>query len=248
MGPKADELLLREIRLASGACDRSGVDYILVRNGSIPDRTAAIVSAEESPVPEILHSLRRLEAAGCQFAMMACNTAHHFLPELQAQTSLKLLNMIEIAGQYINQNFAHKKIALMATSGTLRAKIYDEFLPNLLLPEVAEQENLVHPTTLLVKERKYEQAQAKFCQAVEKMQQNGAEIIILGCTELSILREFLQEKFPQLIFVDPMQIAAEKVVEIYHQAEQTLQNGEASPNPLANEIAQMALSQQFIRQ
>ena len=87
MGPLATADLLRKIVLVTRAeKDGDHVRVYIDDNPRIPDRTAAILSGGESPLPQMTDSLEKLEKCGASCIIMPCNTAHYFLPELQKKT------------------------------------------------------------------------------------------------------------------------------------------------------------------
>ena len=96
MGPLATADLFRKITLLTDAArDNDHIRVYIDSNARIPDRTAAILSGGKDPVPEMASALRSLEACGASCVIMPCNTAHYFLPRLQAMTKLPFINMLE---------------------------------------------------------------------------------------------------------------------------------------------------------
>ena len=83
MGPLATADLYRKMIEGTVAeKDQDHVHVIIDSNPWIPDRTEYILHNGPSPLPEIVKSIRRLEAAGCDFLIMPCNTAHHIIEEI----------------------------------------------------------------------------------------------------------------------------------------------------------------------
>ena len=95
MGPLATADLFRKITcLTKASCDNDHIRVYIDSNARIPDRTAAILSGGTNPVPEMTSALRHLEACGADCIIMPCNTAHYFLPQLQAKTETPFLSML----------------------------------------------------------------------------------------------------------------------------------------------------------
>lgn len=247
MGPKADELIQRELRIATKAGDREGIYIVVVKNPNIPDRTEAILKGGADPVEEIVDAARTLEAASCQFGLIACNTAHYFLEQVQARTSLRLLNMIQITGDYIVREFPDKKIALVATNGTVRTGVYHRFIPNLITPDPAYQDTLVHETVLSVKKRDYPAAEKLLVEAVGKLAEQGVNVVVLGCTELPLAQKTLERTYPQIIFVNPAAIVAKEVDRIYRNAQAVLKDGAQTEDALVKDIVRAARVSQIVR-
>ena len=95
MGPLATADLFQKITLLTEAeTDRDHIRVYIDSNANIPDRTAAILSNGPDPVPEMASALRNLEACGADCVIMPCNTAHYFLPRLQAMTEIPFLSIL----------------------------------------------------------------------------------------------------------------------------------------------------------
>ena len=129
MGPLATADLFRKITLLTdAACDNEHIRVYIDSNARIPDRTAAILSGGPDPVPEMASALRSLERCGADCVIMPCNTAHYFLPRLQAMTSLPFLSMLEATAKTCAKDFPGQTAAILATKGTLATGLYEKAL------------------------------------------------------------------------------------------------------------------------
>ena len=90
--------------------------------------TAAILGEGPDPVPEMLSALRNLEACGVDCVIMPCNTAHYFLPRLQAETEIPFISILEVTAEACAARYPGKTAALLATDGTVRTGLYDRAL------------------------------------------------------------------------------------------------------------------------
>lgn len=106
MGPLATADLFQKITLLTEAeTDRDHIRVYIDSNANIPDRTAAILSTARDPVPEMASALRNLEACGADCVIMPCNTAHYFLPRLQAMTEIPFLSILTAAAEACKAQF-----------------------------------------------------------------------------------------------------------------------------------------------
>ena len=147
MGPLATADLFRKIVLLTDAArDNDHIRVYIDDNASIPDRTAAILSGGADPLPAMTDSLRKLEACGADCIIMPCNTAHYFLPRLQALTEVPFLSMLEATAKTCADRFPDGTAAVLATKGTLAAGLYQAALEKecvpFLLPRETEQDAL----------------------------------------------------------------------------------------------------------
>ena len=100
MGPLATADLFRKIvTMTDAGCDNDHIRIYIDNNSSIPDRTAAILAGGADPVPIMAQSLKKLEDCGADCIIMPCNTAHYFLPRLQAMTETPILSMLDATAE-----------------------------------------------------------------------------------------------------------------------------------------------------
>ena len=206
MGPLATADLFQKIVLLTKAdTDREHIRVYIDSNANIPDRTAAILSGGEDPVPEMASALRHLEACGADCIIMPCNTAHYFLPRLQAMTKIPFLSILTAAAEACKAQFPGNTVGILATRGTLAANLYQEALAQAgvpyLVPDAPAQDALMRVIYDGVKAGKGPDSyRADFLTVLEQMSAGGAEVFLLGCTELPLAAEALNIALPT---VDP---------------------------------------------
>ena len=215
MGPLATADLYRKI-IEHTRADRDN-DHIRVYidgNAAIPDRTAAILHGGEDPVPEMLSALRHLEACGADCIIMPCNTAHYFLPRLQEQTALPILNMQRITARVCRERFPGKTAAILATDGTIQSGLFNRALDaegvRWIRPGESEQKTLMHLIYDVVKASGPMEPENENWNAVlNALRGQGADLFILGCTELPVLSGALHSEGP---FLDPTDELAKEAI------------------------------------
>lgn len=206
MGPLATADLYRKIVLLTRAsCDREHLRVYIDSNAAIADRTAAILSGGESPLPEMESALHHLEACGADCIIMPCNTAHYFLPALQEKTAIPFLSMLEATAKACAERYPGKTAAVLATKGTLATGLYEQALRaqgvSHVLPDEAQRDTLMHLIYEVVKAgRPMEPEQPLWAGLLDGLRAKGADYFILGCTELPILADTLPVPGP---FIDP---------------------------------------------
>jgi len=206
MGPLATADLLTKITLMTRAdCDNDHIRVYIDSNTAIPDRTAALLCGGEDPVAEMSSALRHLVACGADCIVMPCNTAHCFLPQLQAQTDTPILNMPELTVLRCAQLYPGKRAAVLATRGTLATGLYSGLLEKhevaYLLPDEGEQDTLMHLIYDVVKASRPLEPEAETWRGLlDGLRKKGADYFILACTELPILADTLRQPGP---FADP---------------------------------------------
>ncbi|BFM01399.1 aspartate/glutamate racemase [Psychrobacter alimentarius] len=134
---------------------------------------------------------KRLQAAGAQGIMIASNTMHKLFDDVQAATNLPLIHIADATIDAIKaQNLT--KIALLGTQFTMTQDFYKQRLIDaglqVLIPADDERAEVhrVIKTELCVGEFK-DSSRAYYRQVVEALAAQGAEGVILGCTEIGLL-------------------------------------------------------------
>ena len=197
MGPLATADLFRKIvTMTKAGCDNDHIRIYIDDNASIPDRTAAILSGGKDPTPIMADSLKKLEGCGADCIIMPCNTAHYFLPRLQAMTEVPFLSMLEATAKTCAKTFPGKTAAILATKGTLATGLYEEALKaqgvSYLVPNTDEQDALMRVIYEGVKADAAPEAYRADMEGVmQTLAARGADYFILGCTELPVAAELL---------------------------------------------------------
>lgn len=193
MGPLATADLFRKIVLHTEAkTDQEHLRILIDNNTAIPDRTAAIIVGKESPVPQMVASATLLAQMGAQLLIMPCNTAHGFHGAVQACVDIPVLHMIELTCQALIKRGV-RRAALLATRGTVRSGVYQAAFAGsgiTLITPNEEQESVIMDLVysgVKAGKRDYDVTAAR--RVMNGMIDDGAEVLILGCTELPIAME-----------------------------------------------------------
>lgn len=193
MGPAATcDLMDKIIRLTCAQDDQHHIHICVDSNTNIPDRTKAILNNGDSPVPELIKSAIRLQAIGADFLIMPCNTAHYFYKDIVPYLEIPMLNMPEETAAYMARRHI-KKAGLLATDGTIGSNIYADALDKWGITPVYPTSHDQTVVMSLIYDYIKRGITNKDLLPVESMKQvvnslleQGAETIILACTELPI--------------------------------------------------------------
>ena len=190
MGPLATVDLFRKIVLNTEAsCDQDHIRILVDNACHIPDRTAAIMSGGEDPVPAMTAAAKGLEEAGADLLIMPCNTAHNFYEAVQNSVSIPVLHMIRLTVEEL-QRHGVKTAALLATNGCVKAGMYQKTAAELglgLLTPSPEQQEFVNGMVYDgIKAGNPLYSADPLIGVTKDLLRQGAECVILGCTELPL--------------------------------------------------------------
>lgn len=219
MGPEASNTFCSKlISMKKCSKDQENIPFFHYCNPKIPDRTKFILGEGQNPIPELLHSCNIVENAGANFLVLPCNTAHYFLPELKKSINTPIIDMVSLTIKKIKQDMPSvQKVGVLSTTGTIQAKVYEEKLNQLgietIKPDSFYQESFVMEAiygTKGIKSGKKKLGRTLLTNAVEHLISNGAQAIILGCTEIPLV---LKQKDFIIPFYEPMEITVSKIIE-----------------------------------
>lgn len=211
MGPLATaDLFTKIVNMTEAARDQDHIHILIDNNIDIPDRTAAILSGGEDPLPYLTASAQRLRAQGADFLLMPCNTAHYFRDALSETADIPLLHMPRLTALEC-QRRGLKKVGLLATTGTIQSGVYAKAFEGsgveLLLPDADGMKALMTIIYDEVKAGKTPHPEALY-PSLKTMQQQGAEAFLLACTELPIA--FANDQ--AFSYIDPTEILAAETI------------------------------------
>lgn len=193
LGPMATAYYMElMIRMTDAKRDQDHPEVIIMNVPSIPDRTAFILGkSQANPCGPMVELGRQLKGLGCSVVATPCVTAHYFHETLQEQIGLPVIHVIRRTAELLRQA-GIRRVGLMATDGTVCSGIFqrqvEEQGMELVLPSEAGQKGVM---TLI-----YDQVKAGiqpdmdlFAAIRDDLRCSGAEVIVLGCTELSLLKK-----------------------------------------------------------
>lgn len=216
MGTMATESFVRLINHRTKASkDQEYLNYVLFNHATVPDRTAYILDREqESPMPYLLDDVEKQNLLKPNFIVLTCNTAHYFFAELQAATEIPILHMPrEAANELVRQNTTGK-VAILGTEGSMKAGIYEKEVRQLgfeaVIPNAQLQAKINHLIYHDIKESDYLNKELYYEILAEAVARFDCEKIILGCTELSLMQEYVGEnEYP---VIDAQSILADQTI------------------------------------
>ena len=162
----------------------------------------------------LAHSGKRLQAAGAQGLLIATNTMHKVIDDVQAATNLPIIHIADATAKAI-QAQGLTKIALLGTQFTMTQDFYKQRLIDtglqVLVPENdarAEVHRIIYDE--LCQGQFLDSSRQYYSQVIKDLANEGAEGVILGCTEIGLL---IQQADSPIAVFDTTAIHAAAAVE-----------------------------------
>jgi len=164
----------------------------------------------------LVDTARKLKVSGADFVVICTNTMHKLADDVQSRADIHVLHIADATGQKVKEK-GLKKVALLGTRYTMEADFYRQRLTErygleVIIPDKNERE-FVHSVIFdeLCQGVMKPSSKEKFMTIIDNLVSQGAEGIILGCTEIPLL--ISQEDVDVPVF-DTTQIHAEAAIEM----------------------------------
>ena len=183
------------IRMTEARVDQEHLDMILYSRPSIPDRTSYILDqTKPSPLPEMIRIGNALARQGASLIAIPCMTAHFFHEELAETIPVPIVHAIHETCVHLKKH-GICNAGIMATDGTIQSKLFQrELLRHGIEPVIPGPEGQSCVMSVIYDDIKANRPAdlEKFNRASRELRERGAEAIILGCTELSLVKRDCQ--------------------------------------------------------
>ena len=204
---------MRTIGLIGGMSWESSLEYYRLINRGVRDRLGGshsaltlMLSVDFAPVAaaqaaggwdmlgrQMADAARALERGGAECVILCTNTMHLLADAITDTVTIPFLHIGDATGQAVHAA-GHRRIGLLGTAFTMEQPFYTERLAShgleVLTPDAADRA-LVHRVIYdeLVQGRVEAASRAAYREVIARLEQRGAEAIVLGCTEIMLLVE-----------------------------------------------------------
>jgi aspartate racemase len=227
---------MKTIGLLGGMSWESSIEYYRIINETAKARLGGLHSAKsvlysvdfaeietlqhQGKWPETAQILSRaasgLEKAGADFIVLCTNTMHKVAPEIESAIRIPLLHIADATAKRVSSR-GLIKIGLLGTRFTMEEDFYkgrliEKYGLEVLVPGPADRE-IIHRVIYqeLVVGRVYQLSLGQFVRIIEHLAGEGAQGVILGCTEIGLL---VKEKDSPIPLFDTTRIHAEAAVDL----------------------------------
>jgi aspartate racemase len=226
---------MKTIGLLGGMSWESTLGYYRAINEGIKNKLGglhsakiAMYSVDFEPIEQLQHAgdwggtakilseaAKSIQAAGADFLLICTNTMHKVAPEIEAAIQIPLLHVADATAEKI-VNEGAKKVGLLGTAFTMEQEFYkgrlrDNYALEVLVPSEKDRKT-VHKVIYqeLCRGRIESESKAEYLRIIDDLAGQGAEAVILGCTEIGML---VNQSDTNVRLLDTTAIHAEKAVE-----------------------------------
>jgi aspartate racemase len=163
----------------------------------------------------LIDAAKNLENSGADFIVLCTNTMHKVADDIQANVQIPLLHIADATAQLVKDS-GIKKIGLLGTRFTMEEEFYKGKLSHkygltVNVPNAQDREivhRVIYDELVIGDIRPHSKEQ--YIRIIERMVNQGAEGVILGCTEIGLL---IHKQDSQVPLFDTTRIHAEAAVE-----------------------------------
>lgn len=160
----------------------------------------------------LIKCLRDVNLSSIDAAFIACNTAHLLQRQLEDASGLKFTSLIDSAVDAVAADASIKSVGVLSTPSTLKNRLYSRELRKLV--KVVEPTNesstrleliirdVIQGGDIALNTKRLEKE-------IDALLERGAQRIILGCTELSLIGSYLNDD----VIIDPLILTVKKVLQ-----------------------------------
>jgi aspartate racemase len=215
MGPEATAYYYTQlVKRTHASKDQDHFHVMIDANPKIPDRTQAILNNGETPLPYLIESIERLNLLNVDKAFITCITSHYFFDQIKPHAQFELIHALDALNKALHQANI-KKIGLLATSGTIKTQLFPKALKDIevIVPNESSQADVMdaiyNPQSGIKSGHTEGIALKQLIKAGEALIAQGAQVIIGGCTEVSMV---LRAEHFNVRLYDPMIVTIHSII------------------------------------
>lgn len=203
---------MKTIGLIGGMSWESSVEYYKLLNKTVQEKLGGLHSAKclmfsvdfaEIEVLQhhnrwdelsgiMVEAAKNLKNGGADFIVICTNTMHKLARDIETEANIKVLHIAEVTGEKIIEQ-GMNKVGLLGTKFTMEEDFYKKVIKNksnvdVVIPEEKDRES-IHAIIYneLCKGIIKSESKAKYIEIINNLAQEGAQGIVLGCTEIPLL-------------------------------------------------------------
>lgn len=214
MGSAATIDLMRRVMEATPASDDADHIHLLVdQNPKVPSRIDALIHRTgQSPADELVRMARGLEAQGATTLAIACNTAHGYADEIVRAVAIPLLDMVQLTAEAVaNRDLPSGTAGMLASTAVLDLCLYEKAFKDLNIKTLYPEQQA--EVLRIIRDVKAHGATGRlrreFNDVARALAGRGVDLIVIACTELSLLTDGLDSN---IAVIDALDVLVKAIV------------------------------------
>jgi aspartate racemase len=196
VGPQATAFIYQKVMMSAqknhNAKNNDDYPDLLIASVPIPDFISNKDDLAEAK-RMLIEAAQNLERAGCQALCIGSNTVHILLNELQTQVSIPFISMVELVTNKCKE-LGYTKTALLGTPVLLSSGLYDNAFSKQGIDLIKPTEKQVDVCDAVIRSviagNDKIPNKKEYIDVITSMFEQGADVIILGCTELPLVLDY----------------------------------------------------------
>ncbi len=219
VGPQATEMLYHNIMRISQkkyqAQNNDDFPRVVIDSNPIPDFISDTKKQTESK-QLLMQTVQDMTNINCTLLCIASNTVHVLLKDLKKETNVPFLSIIDIVSEECSKR-EYKKVGLVGSPTLINSKLYQNDLNKngivVIIPTITQLVVIEKIIRSVLSGKRLYKEKLEYVEILHTLYDQGAESIILGCTELplAINYEALSNKT-----INSEALLAEKLVDYYY--------------------------------
>ncbi|WP_447957448.1 aspartate/glutamate racemase family protein [Vreelandella sp. EE7] len=162
----------------------------------------------------LAEAAKRVEGAGAGCLLLATNTMHKVAPAIEQAIRIPLLHIADATGERCQKD-GISRVGLLGTRFTMeqdfyKARLKQRYGIDVVIPDEAQRES-VHRVIFeeLCRGKIFDASRQRYLEIIDALKAQGAEAVVLGCTEIALLVDQTHSPVPLL---DTTTLHAQKAV------------------------------------
>jgi aspartate racemase len=216
VAPHATQMFLRNILdLSYAGKDWDHIRTVCDTNTHMPSRSRAILFGEESPLPAMLDSCKRLQNYPVDLIVIPCNSACHWIEPLQREVKTPIVNIARVAAEALLRDARPSRVTVLGTMVPYLTDLYRKEFESpgvtYVKPSEANQATAVDLIERIKRDGTAEGLETQMAELIARLvREDHVDGIVLGCTEFT---EFKHLAFDGVRLVDSSSALAQMVVD-----------------------------------
>ncbi|MDR2835051.1 MAG: amino acid racemase [Bacteroidales bacterium] len=215
---KLCELIENKLTLEGAFRDVHHPEIIIYQATQAPSRSMFVEGRGPSYIEDYVNIGKKLKDTGVSVLCMCCNTAHYAIEEIQKRVDIPFINIIEEVALEAKK-MKKQKLGLIASDGCVIGKVYEKWFDKIypeaqiIYPSIDFQKEVTRGICNMKNKNRFlednhpDRPQTIFSNLYNHLIEKGAEIVIMGCTDIRV--DFNKENT-----IDSLEILVNKIINL----------------------------------